>query len=344
MEPLLAVFGSPPRAWGQPQRVPNCPVGFRFTPTRVGTTRKGTRPRRPATVHPHARGDNQRSPETIGTGGGSPPRAWGQRLIPTVTHVPLRFTPTRVGTTPMPTMRLRSPSVHPHARGDNKAQAANSDERYGSPPRAWGQQLRFRRARAGSRFTPTRVGTTVAVTCHSFPNSVHPHARGDNLEAFVEIHGVTGSPPRAWGQLAFNFSNIYSPRFTPTRVGTTRPCISRRTWPSVHPHARGDNPLGTRQTFRMYGSPPRAWGQLRGRCGGTHRLRFTPTRVGTTASRARSRERRAVHPHARGDNVISGRVRVARPVHPHARGDNVYCSVGRLFASGSPPRAWGQQR
>src|SRR5579884_886563 len=50
--------GSPPRAWGQ-RRDPLRPArSGRFTPTRVGTTRKGDSVDRDGAVHPHARGDN----------------------------------------------------------------------------------------------------------------------------------------------------------------------------------------------------------------------------------------------------------------------------------------------
>src|SRR5690606_27976461 len=50
--------GSPPRAWGQrPVEVAQVD-GVRFTPTRVGTTRRSSSPSTSGSVHPHARGDN----------------------------------------------------------------------------------------------------------------------------------------------------------------------------------------------------------------------------------------------------------------------------------------------
>ncbi len=51
--------------------------------------------------------------------------------------------------------------------------------------------------------------------------------------------------------------------------------------------------------------------------------RFTPTCVGTTRSRPKSRPRRTVHPHVRGDDVWE----VGLPA----------------WRIGSPPRAWGRQ-
>ncbi len=92
--------------------------------------------------------------------------------------------------------------------------------------------------------------------------------------------------------------------------------------PPVHPHARGDNGAADLTYSTHTGSPPRAWGQPRAAppCSGAER--FTPTRVGTTHSRACPWRFAAVHPHARGDNAH----RVA----------------GGSVRGGSPPRAWGQ--
>src|SRR5208337_3331645 len=71
------------------------------------------------------------------------------------------------------------------------------------------------------------------------------------------------------------------------------------------------------------GSPPRAWGQHQvNRVPGASD-RFTPTRVGTTAARHSNAPATTVHPHARGDNLVSPRA------HPSP--------------FGSPPRAWGQR-
>src|ERR1017187_5374903 len=94
-----SLIGSPPRAWGQPSQVVQIAPVPRFTPTRVGTTDSVTLPLTVASVHPHARGDNNPSISTTSGGVGSPPRAWGQPQTPVKTQRRSRFTPTRVGTT-----------------------------------------------------------------------------------------------------------------------------------------------------------------------------------------------------------------------------------------------------
>ena len=78
----VAVFfvqcGSPPRAWGQCGGLFLCDGVRRFTPTGVGTMRRGWRQRAVAAVHPHGRGDNTRADADKAEAFGSPPRAWGQ--------------------------------------------------------------------------------------------------------------------------------------------------------------------------------------------------------------------------------------------------------------------------
>ena len=197
------------------------------------------------TVHPHARGDNCDSDVGSMLHRSVHPHARGDNdSASSATGRRLRFTPTRVGTTD---------------------RCGSTTRRFdGSPPRAWGQPRPSCRRLPGTlRFTPTRVGTTLTSTASRCRMTVHPHARGDN-----DADAASGAT---------------STRFTPTRVGTTVRDAPR--------HAP------------RYGSPPRAWGQLRrSACGGCVR---------------------SVHPHARGDNVrCSLALAACRAVHPHARGDN----------------------
>ena len=127
------------------------------------------------------------------------------------------------------------------------------------------------------------MGTTLIGTAYAGSRAVHPHARGDDEN---------------WGSGCWRRR-----RFTPTRVGTTQV-------------ARG-------VLVPVLGSPPRAWGRLRGDPSGGGLLRFTPTRVGTTTWRRSFGPPMSVHPHARGDDG----------------------SAGMLLkkSCGSPPRAWGRR-
>ena len=193
--------GSPPRAWGQPPGRSSMPWS--------------------AAVHPHERGDNVASEESRCYVIGSPPRAWGQQRVYTGPGKGNRFTPTSVGTTPRHSAFLTRFTVHPHERGDNLRRLIAVIAKYGSPPRAWGQPLQGHRPCAIERFTPTSVGTTPDVVICGIYSTVHPHERGDNMNAAVCAVVSAGSPPRAWGQQRPATRQRPRPRFTPTSVGTT---------------------------------------------------------------------------------------------------------------------------
>jgi len=175
----------------------------------------------------------------------------------------------------------RAPTVHPHGRGDNTLGSVTGEKYTGSPPRAWGQRYFVRKITIVFRFTPTGVGTTWRWAARSALWSVHPHGRGDNSDLFLSRSDVSGSPPRAWGQLDGVQPVLAPSRFTPTGVGTTSPRRSPGRGSPVHPHGRGDNVIGetTRGLVSVHphgrgdnggsppcprvrpGSPPRAWGQ-----------------------------------------------------------------------------------
>src|SRR5690606_18547824 len=132
--------------------------------------------------------------------------------------------------------------------------------------------------------------------------AVHQHARGDDERPALDV--------------------IDDIRYTPTRVGTTRPYGRAGRANTVHPHARGDDSTVRAGWASQYGTPPRAWGR---RCSGPalhDRTRYTPTRVGTTHIMLREMQKPTVHPHARGDDVSR--------------------AVFRLWQLGTPPRAWGR--
>ena len=178
-------------------------------------------PRFRGTVHPHRCGDNVAVAVKEGVGRGSPPQVWGQPMLPTLTAIPRRFTPTGVGTT------YRSYSPHGSFNG--------------SPPQVWGQLCLGRQRLSCTRFTPTGVGTTLTRLSGWARLTVHPHRCGDNLVMEFITNNPNGSPPQVWGQRGFISSFVCWLRFTPTGVGTTFY-------------------LG-RWLLLYLGSPPQVWGQ-----------------------------------------------------------------------------------
>ncbi len=151
--------GSPPHAWGRHWWQLATAFGLRFTPTCVGKTvaMRKTFPSR--SVHPHMRGEDfsllitfsrlfgspphawgrLASRSVCDRAAGSPPHAWGRPLLlADICNCP-RFTPTCVGKTVPHIERIYSLSVHPHMRGEDSYNTANTSVTIGSPPHAWGR-------------------------------------------------------------------------------------------------------------------------------------------------------------------------------------------------------------
>jgi len=171
------------------------------------------------------------------------------------------------------------------------------------------------------RFTPTRVGTFHSPRESVSYNAVHPHTRGDIPLAARERVIQRGSPPHAWGHYRPRPENHSTPRFTPTRVGTLWPSSSATATQSVHPHTRGDIDRELTPRAILTGSPPHAWGHSLTVTHAVLSQRFTPTRVGTLLDTLRARLYKSVHPHTRGDIVLTAGI--------------------SLPPYGSPPHAWG---
>ncbi len=148
----------------------------------------------------------------------------------------------------------------PHVRGEYSTPGCSKLQSFGSPPRAWGIRRWIDCGTLDNRFTPTCVGNTIFPPSLNLIATVHPHVRGEYVPNSSIQTEDFGSPPRAWGILAFASSLCRSGRFTPTCVGNTlasapgsRPgrftptCVgntARSSMPlgrlPVHPHVRGE--------------------------------------------------------------------------------------------------------
>ena len=318
------VDGSPPRAWGRQVAIQLSHNAIRFTPTCVGTAGGRACRDRHDVVHPHVRGDGCTTVTSKQRAWGSPPRAWGRRILRRCREVHHRFTPTCVGTAPRrfcQTSRLR---VHPHVRGDGPPNAAQTRRCVGSPPRAWGRRVQLMADASLCRFTPTCVGTASGVRRNLSGCGVHPHVRGDGGDHRAGQGQSGGSPPRAWGRRCGRSPTARSSRFTPTCVGTASGTPTPAQNIRVHPHVRGDGRGWRGDDAADQGSPPRAWGRRLNRHPFALHVGFTPTCVGTATVSTGATSGTGVHPHVRGDGT-----RKAAPANEPL---------------GSPPRAWGRRR
>ena len=283
--------------------MPRVPDAGRFTPTPVGKTSISFSISATLPVHPHARGEDLRE-------------------IQKLNHN--RFTPTPVGKTFAVVIGRPRLPVHPHARGEDEQMHVDVLLAVRFTPTHVGKTLSTCEHAEPSRFTPTRVGktSTAAVACvdscgspprawgrqpYGHPatqqSSVHPHARGEDVRPTLAKHSC-GSPPRTWGR--------------------REPALRARDHLSVHPHARGED-------WRCLilsadcGSPPRTWGRHALAACGRALHRFTPTRVGKTTRDLDGMHRLAVHPHARGEDLLprAARTRLLRGSPPRRGEDDI---------------------
>ena len=318
-----ATFGSPPRTWGRPGRHIAATDLWRFTPTYVGKTYRGTGDRPRPAVHPHVRGEDAAADAYPAFDDGSPPRTWGRPVNCSIFTETSRFTPTYVGKTGTGPRRERRPPVHPHVRGEDRFLLRRWRQQRGSPPRTWGRLRDAPRLPGAARFTPTYVGKTPGSEREPGLPAVHPHVRGEDSTSRYPPESNCGSPPRTWG-----------------RHGVL--CVFTGALP-VHPHVRGEDQTCPQRPHSICGSPPRTWGR-RSESGVLHGgVRFTPTYVGKTAPPRAAWRSRSVHPHVRGEDVRSSGAAatarrftptyvgktsggcpgtVLRAVHPHVRGED----------------------
>jgi len=134
-------------------------------------------------------------------------------------------------------------TVHPHVRGEMTAIAANSEDKYGSSPRAWGNEEHRGQRTPLSRFIPTCVGKWARTAPAGRRTAVHPHVRGEMRLRGGALADAVGSSPRAWGNDDLHPFAILILRFIPT-------CVGKWTCSAI-----------ARASLR-FGSSPRAWGNV----------------------------------------------------------------------------------
>ena len=173
---------TPPRAWGRPLLFHVNDYGNRNTPTGVGKTPPLPCERLRQQKHPHGRGEDSATfrfsaslletpPRAWGRllqlrnrelGAETPPRAWGRREHTMIEAQPARNTPTGVGKTLIPLLRIVFQKKHPHGRGEDRHACLVKSSGAETPPRAWGRLELSLHGLDHNRNTPTGVGKTWA--------------------------------------------------------------------------------------------------------------------------------------------------------------------------------------
>ena len=112
------LHGSSPRTWGTEVRLLQLAVCHRFIPTHVGNSGNTGFNLSPQKVHPHARGEQEKSLSARPPAAGSSPRTWGTAYGTRTWSSLLRFIPTHVGNRYRQRRAGNHAPVHPHARGE----------------------------------------------------------------------------------------------------------------------------------------------------------------------------------------------------------------------------------
>ncbi len=152
--------GPSPRGWGEPLKNVDEFRENRTIPTRVGRTGRIAHAGVWQADHPHAGGENYRTPWNTTALLGPSPRGWGELLEAVIVILGTRTIPTRVGRTKSPAFRSAFTTDHPHAGGENRDGDAVCELDVGPSPRGWGERCRGSWPRRFRRTIPTRVGRT----------------------------------------------------------------------------------------------------------------------------------------------------------------------------------------
>ncbi len=132
------IRGSPPLAWGiRCNRRKEC-LEAGITPTCVGNTHRAAKREDSSKDHPHLRGEYLTKLLMNVWAEGSPPLAWGIRVISIAFLESVRITPTCVGNTVPRLPRWIAHQDHPHLRGEYQSYRRPLPCHWGSPPLAWG--------------------------------------------------------------------------------------------------------------------------------------------------------------------------------------------------------------
>ena len=150
---------------------------------------------------------------------GSSPRMWGTVSWMGCRWSKCRFIPTHVGNSASSATRFKTPSVHPHACGEQFSPYYPGRRTCGSSPRMWGTDEIFSGAVFTGRFIPTHVGNAKNEAKRQLELAVHPHACGERRYCGWISFWWGGSSPRMWGTLTRERDEARKKRFIPTHVG-----------------------------------------------------------------------------------------------------------------------------
>ena len=247
---------------------------------------------------------------------------WGRRNCRGVQPLRAGNTPTCVGKTDVQGRRRYRLWKHPHVCGEDSAAAGARRGCAETPPRVWGRPTLVSDNVTVTRNTPTCVGKTRRGRRTFKKGGKHPHVCGEDGKGAFGPGEDQETPPRVWGR--HQPSEVRRGPFgnTPTCVGKTGRAFSLGSGFWKHPHVCGEDIFSTLRIFISLETPPRVWGRRFTFYAEDGSSGNTPTCVGKTGSRSRSR--------------------LCGWKHPHVCGEDLPCANLVHGTSETPPRVWGR--
>ena len=234
--------GSPPRARGEESRISLMLMSERITPACAGRSVCGF----PALIanrdHPRVRGEKSAWLACATTRRGSPPRARGEARPCRYCARPRRITPACAGRRILIENISFPVKDHPRVRGEKGDAVMMQKLRSGSPPRARGEAVQFRRLDVSDGITPACAGRRAGVSKSTVT--------------------VWGSPPRARGEVRVYLARIRKHRITPACAGRSTKRFIAADCEKDHPRVRGEKLESHQSVDTVQGSPPRARGEV----------------------------------------------------------------------------------
>ena len=191
---------TPPRVWGRPENSKASMCAKRNTPTGVGKTYGSFTWLSIWRKHPHGCGEDNGDSPCFLTPLETPPRVWGRPPATAAASRLIRNTPTGVGKTTTPRLRLSLTQKHPHGCGEDVARLFSDWFASETPPRVWGRHHIGMCVPKSKGNTPTGVGKTYLTNKLREMMEKHPHGCGEDGIAVHAPEVGLETPPRVWGR------------------------------------------------------------------------------------------------------------------------------------------------
>ena len=233
--------GSSPLTRGKPA-VRDVSIHVRgLIPAHAGKTRRFASAWRHGPAHPHSRGENVNTVETMFHTVGSSPLTRGKLEVRLLGRRGLGLIPAHAGKTSFRVHISCVPRAHPRSRGENIIPGSYLMRPPGSSPLTRGKRADHTMPTRLAGLIPAHAGKTVLCRLVWPCWWAHPRSRGENRITPLASRKYHGSSPLTRGKLHVFPEHLRTGRLIPAHAGKTRSAGPRRGSSRAHPRSRGEN-------------------------------------------------------------------------------------------------------